>query len=300
MQYIKGLENYIDCRPSAVTFGKFDGLHCGHQLLVDAVKQLGEKEDLCSVVCAFDMKRQGVLMTKKEREFRLENKIDYLVDCLFTKEFRELKAEEFIRDIIKGVFHAKYVVVGTDFHFGYGKDGDTLVLKEYAEKYGYEVIVMDKKRYQGRTIGSTYIREVLREGRVSDANQMLGYGFGIEGVVEHGLGLGKELGFPTCNILWPKEKLVPPKGVYLCSVYMTGREYNGIANIGVKPTVSEEEIVRLECYLFEYDGDAYGKTVRVELVKYIRPEQKFADEEELKVHVGRDIAEAERYFQTKS
>lgn len=299
MQYIEGLENYTDNGKSAVTFGKFDGLHSGHQMLVKAVKELGEKEDVRSVVCAFDMYMKGILMTKEERKLHLEDEVDYLVDCAFKKEFRELDAESFIRDVVKGVFHADYVVVGTDFRFGYKQQGDIHVLADYQEKYEYELIVIEKKRYHNRVISSTYIKEMLEEGNVADANQMLGYGFGIEGIVEHGNQLGRILGFPTLNVLWPEDKLVPPRGVYLCRVYMEGRGYNGVANIGVKPTVSEEEIVRTESFLFDYDGIAYGKEVMIELIEYVRPEHKFADEERLKMSVNDDIAYGKRYFGIK-
>lgn len=299
MQYIKGLNHYAYEGKTAVTFGKFDGLHLGHRRLIRTVKELSEKEDVKSVVCAFDMSHSNVLMTKEERELHLENEVEYLVDCPFTKEFRELSAEVFIRDIIKGVFHADFVVVGTDFQFGYGKRGDIQMLADYREQYGYELIVIEKKRYRDRIISSTYIKEVLREGKAADASKMLGYNFGIAGVVEHGKQLGRTLGFPTFNVVWPQEKIVPPKGVYLCRVYVDGRGYNGIANIGVKPTVSDEDKVRIESFLFDYEGNAYGKEVMVELIEYVRPEQKFSGKEELKTYVNRDIEYGKRYFGIK-
>ncbi len=296
MQYIKGLNKYTDSGRSAVTFGKFDGLHCGHQELVRTVRELSEKEDVSSVVCAFDMHQKNVLMTKEERLLHLENEVDYLVDCAFTKEFMEISAEDFIRNIVRDVFHAKYVVVGTDFRFGYGKRGDIHMLAEYEKQYGYELIVIEKKRYHGRIISSTYIKEMLGSGAVADAEKMLGYGYGISGIVEQGRKLGRTLGFPTINILWQEEKLVPPKGVYLCRTYIDGRGYDGIANIGVKPTVSDDGRVRIESFLFGYSADAYGKDVMIELIEYVRPEQKFSGKKELKEKVDRDIAYGRKYF----
>lgn len=296
MQYIKGLEQYKESGRTAVTFGKFDGLHLGHRMLIDTVKDFSEKEDVSSVVCAFDMHQDQMLMTREERRLHLENDVDVLVDWAFTEELKRLPAEEFISRIIADVFHAKYVVVGTDFRFGCGKRGDIHMLKEYAPEYGYETMVIEKKKYQGRIISSTYIKEKLREGEVPDANNMLGYGFGISGVVEHGRKLGRTLGFPTFNVLWPEGKLVPPKGVYLCRVYVDGRGYNGIANIGVKPTVSSGDTVRIESFLFGYEGNAYGKEVMMDLLEYVRPEQKFRDKTELREYVNRDIAYGKRYF----
>lgn len=296
MQYIKGLNKYTDSGRSAVTFGKFDGLHRGHQELVRTVRELSENEDVSSVVCAFDMYQKNVLMTKEERLLHLENEVDYLVDCAFTREFMEISAEDFIRNIVRDVFHAKYVVVGTDFRFGYGKRGDIHMLAEYEKQYGYELIVIEKKRYHGRIISSTYIKEMLGSGAVADAEKMLGYGYGISGIVEQGRKLGRTLGFPTINILWQEEKLVPPKGVYLCRTYIDGRGYDGIANIGVKPTVSGDGRVRIESFLFGYSADAYGKDVMIELIEYVRPEQKFSGKEELKEKVDRDIAYGRKYF----
>lgn len=300
MQYINGLKDYTDNMSSAITFGKFDGLHLGHQMLVNAVKALGRKEQIRSIVCAFDMHQKGILMTKEERELHLENEVDYLVDCAFTRELRELEAETFIRDVIKDIFRARYVVVGPDFCFGHGKSGNVHMLKEYAKKYGYELIVIEKKRYHDRAISSTYIKEVLRDGNVSAASQMLGYRFGITGVVEHGRRLGRTLGFPTLNVVWPEDKLVPPKGVYLCKVWVDGETYDGIANIGIKPTVSEEEVVRMESYLFGYNGEAYGKKVIAELVEYVRAERKFRNRDELKKGVESDIRHAKNYFGIKN
>ena len=299
MQYVKGLNKYRDDGRSAVTFGKFDGLHRGHQELVRTVKELGEKEDVSSIVCAFDMNQRNVLMTKEERLLHLENEVDYLVDCAFTKDFMEISAEDFIRDIIKGVFHAEFVVVGTDFRFGYGKRGDIHMLAAYEKACGYELIVIEKKRYQDRIISSTYIKETLKEGAVSKAERMLGYGYGISGIVEPGRKLGRTLGFPTLNVICPEGKLVPPRGVYLCRAYIDGRSYNGISNIGVKPTVSDEEKVRIESFLFEYNADAYGKEVMFELIEYVRPEQKFRGKEELKANVDRNIAYGKKYFGIK-
>ena len=299
MQYIKGLESYAADEPCAVSFGKFDGLHRGHRALVDKVKELAEKENMKSVVCAFDMKRKGMLTTGEERRLYLEGKADCLVSCPFTKEFRELSAEAFIRDVIKGVFRADYVVIGTDFCFGHEKRGDVHMLAAYAGQYDYELVVIEKKRYEGKIISSTYIKETLQSGNISDASQMLGYDFGVRGIVEHGKRLGRTLGFPTMNVPWPEEKIAPPRGVYLCRAHVGGKAYGGIANIGVKPTVSEEGALGIESFLFGYEGDAYEKDVHIELLAYMRPERRFQDKEELKKYVDRDIANAREYFKIK-
>ena len=150
MEYLKGLEHYTDTGRSAVTFGKFDGLHLGHQTLTRQVARFKEEEKVKGVVCAFDMKREDILMTKRERAEHLADTMDYLVECPFSEEFRKMSGEDFIRKVICGVFHAKYVVVGTDFHFGYGQGGDANMLEACAATYGYEAVVLEKERYRGR------------------------------------------------------------------------------------------------------------------------------------------------------
>lgn len=296
MQYVKGLQHYENARETAVTFGKFDGLHIGHQKLVNTVRHLGIEEDVDSVVCAFDMEASRILMSKEERELHLEEEVDYLVDCLFTEEFRQMSAEDFIKGVIRDIFHAKYVVVGTDFQFGYGKKGDIHVLDEYQESCGYRLVVIEKERYHDRIISSSYIKEILKKGDIPLANRLLGYPYGISGMVEHGKQLGRTLGFPTLNVEWPAGKVIPPFGVYLCRVYMDGRGYNGIANLGVKPTVSDENRIWFESFLLGYEGDAYGKEVMIDILEFTRPEQKFSGKDELKANVDKDIACGKRYF----
>ena len=263
MQYINRLSEYRDSRESAVTFGKFDGLHRGHQKLTEKVRELGNRDGIRSIVCAFDMKPRQLLMTCEERKAHLNDKVDVLVNCPFTREFSRISAEDFIRDIVKGVFHARYVVVGTDFRFGYEKRGDIRMLADYAGQYGYQLIVIEKERYENRIISSTYIKEFLGNGDMRLAGELLGNAYGITGQVEHGKQLGRRLGFPTLNVVWPEDKLITPRGVYLSNVRIGGQSYHAISNIGVKPTVSKEEKVLAESFLFDYGGDAYGKSVSI-------------------------------------
>lgn len=304
MQYSNRLSDYGDNRESAVTFGKFDGLHLGHQKLIEEVARFGTEEGIRSVVCAFDMeplwegtgKTREVLMTGEERKRHLEGKAESLVVCPFTREFSRIQAEEFIRDIVSGVFCARHVVVGTDFRFGYEKRGDIRMLRQYEEEYGYRLTVIEKERYRERIISSTYIKEVLRQGDLGLAGRLLGYPYGITGKVEHGKKLGRTLGFPTFNVPWPEQKLLPPFGVYLSKIHVDGQWFHGISNIGVKPTVSKEERVLIESFLFGYEGDAYGEEVSVELLEFRRPERVFESIGELKACIDRDIEYGKRFF----
>lgn len=299
MQYVEGLKEYTDTGKSAVTFGKFDGLHRGHQKLVEEVAKNKAENHVKSVLCAFDMNRKQVIMTREERHNRLEGKVDYLMNCPFSDDFRHLGAEDFIQKIIIDVFHAEYVVVGTDFHFGYGQSGNPEVLKQFEEKYNYKTIVVEKERYQGRVISSTYIKEVVAEGNMKLASVLLGYPYGVSGTVVHGKHLGRTLGFPTLNVEWPEEKLLPPNGVYLSHIFVDEARYDGITNIGVQPTVSTENKVLVESFLFGYDKDAYGKKVRVELIEFHRPEKRFESVEKMKECINQDIEYGKRYFSDK-
>ena len=304
MEYIKGLDKYEDSAESAITLGKFDGLHRGHQKLVNKVCALKKEYGVKSIVCAFDMlplkEKLGLpvkeLMTNKERKDFLEGKVDSLVVCPFTEAISKMSAEDFIKNILCNLFHAKFIVVGTDFCFGYEKRGNIQMLKEYADIYGYELFVIEKEEFEHRDISSSFIREELQNGNIPYVNEMLGYPYSIKGIVEHGKKLGRTLGFPTMNVSPTREKLLPPNGVYFVKIKVDERWYYGIGNIGTKPTVSDEERVLMECNLFDYQGDAYGKSVEIQIFQYERPEKKFDSVEELKAQIGLDINNAKNYF----
>ena len=304
MQYIKGIESYTCTRPSAVTLGKFDGLHRGHQKLVNQVVEFGRLDDMKSIVCAFDMlplyERMNLpkkeLMTKEERRMRLENQVDFLVDCPFTDDFSKMEAEDFIKNVLAGVFHAAFVVVGADFRFGHGKRGDIHMLAAYEKQYDYQLIVIEKERYEDREISSTYVKEALREGDMKLAEKLLGYPYTIAGTVEHGRKLGRTLGFPTFNVPPAKEKLMPPNGVYINRVWVGKKRYNAICNVGVKPTVTDSNRMLVESFLFDYNKDAYGEEVQIELLKFIRPEKKFADIQEMRHRIDEDICSGREFF----
>lgn len=307
MEYIRGLEAYQGSGETAITLGKFDGMHRGHQKLIHKVHQLKREYGVKSVVFAFDMlplyeklglPREGI-MSNEERRLHMDGEVDILLECPFDEAVSSIEAETFIREILAGKFHAKYIVVGTDFRFGHNKRGDVKMLEEYADTYGYQLYVTEKVMYGGREISSTYIREELKKGNMDAVNEMLGYPYTVRGKVEYGKQLGRRLGFPTINVHPAKEKLLPPNGVYMDSVKIDGIWYNGIGNVGVKPTVTSENRMLIESYLFDYSGNAYEKEVAIQLYHFKRPEQKFASVEEMKEQVTSDIAFGKEYFSYK-
>ena len=183
MKYVKGIETYQETRPSAITLGKFDGLHLGHQLLISRVEEHLEQDGVVGIVFAFDMRPMleklnrpyQMLLTNEEKAARLEGRVDYFIDCPFDEQIASMEAEEFIEKVLVEKFHAKHIVVGTDFRFGHEKRGDYHMLQDYCEKYGFEVDVIEKKRHEGREISSTYIKELLAEGKKDLADELLGY-----------------------------------------------------------------------------------------------------------------------------
>ena len=177
MQYIKGIENYQNENRTAITLGKFDGLHLGHELLVERVREHKNKDDVDSVVFAFDMKSDIRLLTNEEKAAKLDGRVDYFVDCPFTKEISDVSARDFIEKILVGVFHVKYIVVGTDFRFGYNRQGDVQMLKDYAHQHNYHVEAIEKKQYHGREISSTYVKEELKKGNLDVVKDLLGYSY---------------------------------------------------------------------------------------------------------------------------
>ena len=299
MRYYTDINSYQETEKTAVTLGKFDSLHRGHQKLISRVRDCAEKEKLKSVVFAFDMKKE-TLLTNKERRQHLEEQVDCMIQCPFTKEIREMEAETFIEKILVNTLHASHIVVGTDFYFGHGKRGDAGMLAELAQKYGYRLDVVEKELYGDREISSTYVREALEEGDAMLANQLLGYPYHMTGIVEHGRQLGRTLGFPTMNIAPKERKIMPRFGVYTCRILVDGMWYHGIGNVGIKPTVTDEPRLLAEVFVFGYKGDAYGKEIMVEFCSFVRPETKFCSVEELKQQVDRDIQSGKAYFREKS
>lgn len=185
MKYVKGIEAYQDTRSSAITLGKFDGLHLGHELLVSRVEEHQVRDDVVGIVFAFDMramfekmnKPYKMLLSNEEKAARLDGRVEYFIDCPFDEQIASMEAEEFIEKVLVEKFHAKYIVVGTDFRFGHQKRGDYHMLLEYSDKFGFQVDVIEKKHYKGREISSTYIKELLADGKKELADELLGYSY---------------------------------------------------------------------------------------------------------------------------
>lgn len=293
---------------SAITLGKFDGFHRGHQKLLEQVMNYEREnpETIKSVVFAFDMndyrKSHHIpneqLMLPEERRAFLEDKVSSFVEYTFDEKIRTMTAEKFISKILVEQYRAEYVVVGRDFRFGYQAQGDVSTLKRYEDIYQYKVIDIEKETQNGHEISSTYIKEELMRGHVRAVNEMLGYTYSISGEVVHGKCLGRTIGFPTMNIIPQVDKALLKKGVYLVEVELDGSRHKGIANLGNKPTVNENGQILIETFVFDYSGDAYGEEICVDFLEFMREETKFNDVTELKEQINKDMENARKILFT--
>lgn len=310
MRVITGTREFQIEEPTAVTIGKFDGRHKGHQKLLREMLCFKERQGLKAAVFTFDMAPAGVMAgrvqtvitTNQERRNKMAKMgIDYLVEYPFDQETAHMQPEDFISEVLVRQMHAKAVVVGTDCSFGYKGKGNAQLLKEMSESCGFEAVIIEKEQDDHRDISSTYVREELDLGNMEKANELLGEPYAIHGVVVHGNHIGGAiLGFPTANILPPPEKHLPPFGVYVSQVLVDGSLYRGVTNIGKKPTVAGESPVGVETFIMGLEENLYGKEIEVQLLNFERPEQKFASLEELKERIEKDKEYAAAYFERLS
>lgn len=305
MQYIQGIQDFCLDRPSAVTLGKFDGVHMGHQKLISIIQEKAEKEHLLSVVFTFDriplricpQKHQHFITTNTERRMFLEGLgLDVEIEYPFTEMLMNMEPEAFIEEILIGKLHAKYVVVGTDYHFGRGRMGTAQMLLEKGPEYGFETTIVEKERYQEREISSTYVREELRLGHMETVNVLLDRPYSIYGIVSKGKQLGRQLNLPTMNIYPPDSKLLPPNGVYASVTRLDGKEYYGVTNLGTRPTIDDSPLLSVETNLFDYESDAYGHYIEVQLMHFLRQEMKFDSVDTLKKQMESDASFAREMF----
>ena len=296
MRIIEGSTEFQVQEETAISIGKFDGLHQGHQLLVERIVKK-KQEGLKALIFTFDFGDRPVLLLPEERREMLRKwGVDYLLECPFVESISHMEAEEFVRKILVERLHVRYLAVGTDFRFGCQRRGDYRLLQRLSAECGYEVEVVEKACWQGEEISSSRIRRELEQGRMELVNQLLGYAYSVTGEVLHGRKIGRTLGMPTTNIVPSERKLLPPNGVYATRTVITGELFEGITNIGYKPTVGAEPRKGVETYLFDLDRNLYGEILTVRFYGYERPERKFDSLEELKKRIGQDVEWGRTYF----
>lgn len=303
MQIIRGTTDFCLSHKSVVTIGKFDGIHLGHQKLFERV--LAQKEKGLSAViftfnpapeAFFSGKEIKELMSREEKLAAFEKMgIDVLIEFPLNKETAATEPAYFVREYLTDKLKAAVVIAGTDISFGNKGAGNAALLREMAGECGYRVEIIEKVRVGDKEVSSTLIRETVRKGDMKKTALLLGSPYPVCGVVAHGKQLGRKLGMPTVNLLPGREKLLPPNGVYYSDVWFDGKCYPAISNVGYKPTVSDEKVIGVETYLYDFTEEIYGSGIIVELLEHKRAEMKFDGVAALKAQMQKDIAEGAVY-----
>jgi len=285
------------------TLGNFDGVHLGHRALLEATRDLARELSGEPLVITFEPHPRLVLrpeaglhlLTTFEEKLRLveEAGISSVLVIPFDREVADLPAEEFVEEYLVYGLGLKGLVVGFNYRFGRGRGGDQELLKHLGERYGFQVRVIPPRVVEGQVVSSTLIRELLEKGEVRRAALFLGRPYFLSGRVIRGEARGRILGFPTANLEPPPEKLIPARGVYAVRVKWSEREFSGVMNVGEKPTFGGHRL-QLEVHLFDFKGDLYGETLRVEFVEFLRPERKFPSPAALVSQIVKDCQEAKR------
>lgn len=298
MGILQNIENYNVKEPTVVTIGTFDGVHVGHQKIIKRLINAGINNHLKSVILTFFPHPRMVL--QKDTGIKLINTIDERSEILnslgldfllikeFTQEFSRLSAEDFVKDILVDKLNAKKVIIGYDHRFGRNRNADFEDLKRFGETYGFEVEEISAKDIDDVSVSSTKIRTALDEGDITKANMFLGYNFMLTGMVTKGKGLGKQIGFPTANVVVEEPyKLIPKHGSYIVSSLINNQLVYGMMNIGMNPTVNGDT-ESIEVHFFNFDDMLYNKKIQINLLNRIRDEQKFESVDALKNQLLKD------------
>ncbi len=299
MRVYTDIDAYRGTEYAVVTVGTFDGLHTGHQKIIGRMKELAKEHGGEAIVVTFEPHPRLVLypdsydlkfINTKKRKYKLleELGIDAVIEIEFTREFSKTSSDDFVKDYLVGKLHAKKLIVGYDHHFGKNREGNYEKLKETGAEYGFGVEEIEAQYVDDTAVSSTKIRNALTEGDVDFANKMLGYDYSITGTVVKGNAIGHKLGFPTANIETDDAyKLIAAGGVYACRIEYEGKLYNGMGNIGIRPTIGKHEFA-MEVNIFDFDKDIYGKEITIFFVSRLRDEVKFDSLEALKEQLGKD------------
>ncbi len=281
---------------TVIALGFFDGVHIAHQEIISRAVRFARDNSLTPVALSFDRSPLEILSCEKvcyisspEEKIRLIENSGANAEFLpLSKELLCMSPEEFVRDILVGEFNISHAVCGYNYHFGKNGDGDTVTLCNLGKKYGFSTEVCDEITLGNEIISSSNIRMLLKNGNVALANKLLGYNFSIQGKVIEGKHLGKSLGFPTANVFFEENRLSPLCGVYKTFVTVNGIRMPAITNVGINPTVGGEKM-RSETYIPDFSEDIYGKEIKIEFVDFIREEKKFANIDELKSQIKKDV-----------
>lgn len=300
MKIYESIEKFSGVKNPAVTIGTFDGVHLGHQKIIQQLKEAAESIKGESVIFTFyphprmvlfpDDEDLKLLNTEEEKKDLLEKfGVEHLIVHPFTKKFSRITYTEYVRDILVNKLKTKKLIIGYNHHFGRNREGSFQQLKKLAPVYGFELEKIPAQDINKVEISSTKIRKALMAGDIKTANKFLGYEYSIKGEVVKGKGLGKELGYPTANIqIEDKYKLIPADGIYAVSVSVENKTHGGMLSIGKNPTIASDNKKTIEVYIFDFEKEIYGENIRIFFKQKLRDEKKFASMEELKKAIDGD------------
>lgn len=303
LEIITGTSDFYLKKETAAAIGKFDGVHIGHRRLLDEI--LARKADgLAACVFTFDPapavlfggSDDGELTTRDEKRILFERMgVDILIEFPLNSVTAAMEPEDFAREILTERMQVRFLAAGSDLSFGNKGKGDAALLRKLGPELGFSVNIIDKVCVDSRQVSSTCVREQVEAGNMELTERLLGMPYMIAGEVVTGSRLGRTLGFPTVNVLPGERKLLPPNGVYFSQVRCRGKLYRAISNVGYKPTVTEERVMGVESFLYDFDREVYGESIEVYLLAFRRPERQFEGIEALKKQLQEDIAVGAMY-----
>jgi riboflavin kinase/FMN adenylyltransferase len=306
MKQFNKLEEIKSIKETVVALGNFDGVHKGHQEIIRRTVKSARMAGLKSAVFTFANHPKNVLAGKPVIKNILypEDKAEIMkslgIDYLFSLEFNELiqhmSAEEFIHKLLIGAFKMREVYCGFNYRFGYKAEGSPEALIKAGMKNGFGIHVLEPFKIDGNLVSSSLIRTLIAEGRVGECKKYMGRNYAVGGEVVVGNRIGRTIGFPTSNILIDETMVTPAHGVYVTYCNYNGICYQGVTNVGIKPTIGDNK-KNIETHIFNFSKDLYGKEIRVEFLERLRPEIKFDNVTALAQQIDKDCLEAERYHQ---
>lgn len=305
MKILRGLHSH-DAQPVALTIGNFDGVHLGHQALLNELLEVGQARGLQTAVVIFEPHPREYFMPqqaparltsmREKLEFFSGLGIDRVHVCRFNAHFAQMSAEDFI-NVLHEKMSARFVLIGDDFRYGSGRSGDFALMEQIAARLGFAVQAVHSVKHDGVRISSTAVRAALAAGQLRPAQRYLGRHYSISGRVVHGDGMGRKLGFPTANIQL-KHNRPPLSGIYVVNAHAEGLGVlQGVASLGVRPTVKHDDKPVLEVHLFEFSQQIYGKHLRVEFLQKLRDEEKYPDVATLIRQIALDVEQAKKWFE---
>ena len=298
MKIYRSIEDYDEDKRSVVTIGTFDGIHLGHQKILSRLIKSSKNKDLNSVVLTFFPHPRIILNKYNEVKMidTLDEKIIHLneigIDSLiihpFDRNFSLLSANQFIKDFLVDKLKIKHIIIGYDHRFGKGREASVTDLKNYANDYDFTVEEIKAQEIEKITVSSTKIRNSINQGDIKTTEKYLGRYFNLTGKVVKGDGLGKKINYPTANIFIEETyKIIPKDGVYLVETIIEDKLFNGMMNIGHRPTIGTN-VKSIEVHLFNFNEDIYGKVISIKMISKIRDEKKFSSIEALKEQLVKD------------